>query len=272
LAKEVYYPVGISNVLYLKPGTWGEANLNGHQGIYVNPSYFSPYWYRKFNAYLPDPRWSQLIDGSYQILSSASTMILNPTLLPLPFLGVGLMPDWVFVDDLGFVYFTDDAFYNTSTTISSWDAFRTTWRIYFDLSATAGAEIRAANYLDLLSNFYEQENNAGRQIVASYYYSGLPAVTYPSPAASGVPLLATSLNYALPINQQQTGLVQTALAYVLKSAPTNPPTNTQFSGPDTFQDFGKYGIFIAPGDILRYYINSWGLLSLLIAYHTPMSP
>lgn len=271
MAKETYAPANLpfANLLYLKPGNWGESNLYGHQGTFINPSYFSPYWYRKFNDYLPDSRWQQLIDGCYGIISDAAVAIQNPASSDV-FSGVGLMPDWAFVDDSGNVYFKGDALSDISVTLSSWDAFRTPWRVYFDLNYTGGAEVRAKNYLDQLATFYDQEFNAGRQIYANYYYSGLPAVNYTSPAASGIPLLSSTLDYASLVGQQ-TGLAQVALAYILKSAPINPPANNQFSGPDTFQDFGSYGYFIAPGDILRYYINSWGLLGLLIAYHTPAS-
>lgn len=269
LTKETYLPTNIplANLLYLKPGNWGEANLYGHQGIYINPSYFSPYWYRKFNQYLPDARWQKLIDGSYQIIASAADAIQNPNSNDV-FNGVGLMPDWAFVDNSGNVYFQGDALNDISVTLSSWDAFRTPWRIYFDLNSTHGVETRASDYLAQLFNFYEQQFNAGQQIYANYYYSGLPAVSYTSPAASGIPLLSSSLDPSVSINQQ-TGIPQIALAYILKSAPTNPPVNNAYSGPNTFQDFGSYGYFVAPGDTLRYYINSWGMLGLLIAYQTP---
>lgn len=269
LAKETHSPANLANLLFLKPGNWGEDNIFGHQGIHINPSYFSPFWYRKFNLYMPDSRWQQLIDGCYQIIQTASLAILNPD-SPDSFNGVGLMPDWAFVDESGIVYFRDDAFNNINTTISSWDAFRAPWRVYFDLNATAGSELRATNYLNQLASFYQQRFNTSNPIFASYYYSGVAAVNYTSPAASGVPLLASTLNYASSIDQQ-TGNLQTALAYILKSTPTNPPTNTRFSKgtADTFQDFGTYGYFVAPGDILRYYINSWCMLGLLVAYHTP---
>lgn len=267
LLKETYAPTNLVNLLYLKPGNWGESNLYGHQGIFINPSYFSPYWYRKFNQYLPDPRWQQLIDGSYQIIAAAAAAIQDPASNNI-FNGVGLVPDWAFVDNSGIVYFQGDALNDVSVTLSSWDAFRTPWRIYFDLNETQGSELRADNYLSLLLDFYQQQFNAGQQIYASYYYSGLPAVSYTSPAASGIPLLTSSLNYSMSIDQQ-TGIPQVALAYILKSAPTNPPTNNRYSSANTFQDFGSYGYFIAPGDILRYYINSWGLMGLLIAYQTP---
>jgi hypothetical protein len=208
-----------------------------------------------------------LIDGSYQIIQSAAAAIQNPDSSDT-FTGVGLMPDWAFVDESGNVYFRNDVFNDINTTISSWDAFRAPWRIYFDLNATGGTETRASNYLDQLFIFYQQQFDANNPIFANYYYSGLPAANYTSPIASGVPLLSASLDFSVPIDQQ-TGNIQTALAYILKSAPTNPPTNTNFSNTNTFQDFGTYGYFVAPGDIIRYYINSWCMLGLLIAYNTP---
>ncbi len=182
---------------------------------------------------------------------------------------MGLFPDWAFVDDSGGIYFTDDNSSNPSTTISSWDAFRLPWRIYNDVKYTHQQEPRAETYLNQLQAFYQNQFDSGQQIYASYYYVGSPAVYYTSPATSGIPLLCASLNPLISITLQ-TGMVQTALAYILKSAPTNPPSNNQFSGPDTFRDLNKTtGYFIAPGDILRYYINSWGMLGLITAYDNP---
>lgn len=271
LAKEVYQPASLppgQNYLFLKPGNWGEANIFGHQGIYINPSYLSPAWYRHFDAYLPDARWDRLVDGSYHIINTASNMILDPV-TNIPTIGVGMLPDWAFIDDTGVIYFTDNPITNISTTICSWDWFRLPWRVYADVKFTHQAEPRADTFLNQLQTFYQNEFNAGRKIVASYYYSGIGSVTYTSPAASGIPLLCVSLNPLLSLSFQ-TGMVQTAVAYIIKSAPTNPPTNTLFSGPDTFQDLNKTtGYFIAPGDILRYYINSWGMLGLLTAYQNP---
>lgn len=268
LAKETHEPTAPLNdtLLFLKPGTWGDANLYGHQGIFFNPSYLSPAWYRKFNQYLPDARWQKLINGTYFIIDAATTSILNPA-TEIPSLGVGLMPDWAFIDNLGNVYFQGDSASNPSLTISSWDAFRLPWRIFYDWKVTNETEVNAGNYLNVLKNFYQNEFNSGRKIFASYYYTGEPAVDYTSPAASGIPLLACSLDPNTPLLQQNT-IAQTALAYILKSAPTNPPLNNQYSGPDTFQENNKQGVFIAPGDTLRYYINSWGIFGLLIAWQT----
>ncbi len=269
LSKETYAPTNLeqTHLLYLKPGNWGEDVIYSHQGIVINPSYFSPYWYRKFNQYLSDTRWQMLIDGCYQILQSAAVSIKNPNSKDI-FNGVGLMPDWAFVDNSGNVYFREDALKNVDTTLSGWDAFRTSWRVYFDLNATRGRESRASNYLNQLFNFYQQQFNAGKPIFATYYYSGTPATDSINPAASGVPLLTSSLDFSLPITQQ-TGIPQIALSYILRSAPTNPPLNNQYGNTNTFQDYGNYGYFIAPGDVIRYYINSWCMLGLLIASHTP---
>lgn len=267
LAKETYDPLLVPNVLFLKPGNWGEGNIYGHQGIFLNPSYLSPGWYRKFNTYLPDARWQQLIDGSYYILSVAKDNILDPA-TNMPVAGVGMLPDWAFIDDLGVVYFQGDINTNIALTISSWDAFRLSWRIYQDLKITNETETRAQDYLNQLKSFYQSEFDAGRKIFASYYYDGTAVVNYTSPATSGIPLLSASFDPSVSITSQS-GMPQTAMAYIIKSAPTNPPLNNQFSGPDTFQESRKSGYFQAPGDIVRYYINSWGVLGLLTAFQTP---
>jgi hypothetical protein len=266
LAKETYAPSD-PDLLFLKPGTWGEGNIYGHQGITINPSYLSPAWYRKFNSYVPDSRWQKLIDGSYYILQVGANSILNPA-TGLPSSGVGLLPDWAFIDDNGVIYFTGDNDINPALEISGWDACRLPWRIYNDYKFTNQTESRAGSYLNQLKSFYQTEFNLGHQIFATYYYTGSAAVNYTSPAASGLPLLASSFNSLFSITNQ-TGMPQTALAYILKSAPINPPANNQFSGPDTFQESKKSGVFVAPGDILRYYINSLCLFGLLTAYQAP---
>lgn len=267
LAKEVYLPTMQPTLAFLKPGNWGESNIYGHQGIFINPSYFSPAWYHKFNQYVLDNRWQMLIDGCYAIMQTAQNSIINPA-TGFSQAGVGLLPDWAFVDDLGAVYFEGDSDANPSITISGWDAFRLSWRIYSDYKLSNGAESRAANWLNQIRTFYQGQFNLGRQIFATYYYVGTPAVTYTSPAASGLPLLCCSFNPLLAITQQ-TGMPQTGMAYMVKSAPINPPVNNQFSGLDTFQEFRRYGYFVAPGDILRYYINSTCMFGLLTAYQTP---
>lgn len=271
LNKEVYQPTNLpvgQDFLFLKPGNWGEANLFGHQGIYINPSYLSPAYYRHFNAYLPDARWNKLIDGSYHIINTASNLILDPV-TSASIAGVGMLPDWAFIDDQGTIFFTDNTVTNIATTICSWDWFRLPWRVFGDVKYTHQAEPRAQTFLDQLETFYQNEFNAGRQIFASYYYSGSAAVNYTSPAASGVPMLCASVNPLISITLQ-TGMAQTALGYILKSSPINPPLNNQFSGPDIFQDINlTTGYFLAQGDILRYYINSWGMFGLLTAYQNP---
>lgn len=271
LAKEVYQPTNLpvgSDFLFLKPGNWGEANIFGQQGIYINPSYFSPGWYRHFNTYVPDGRWQKLIDGCYYIIGSASASTLDPD-TNQAVAGVSLLPDWAFVNDSGAIYFTDNTVTDPNVMICSWDAFRLPWRIFEDVKFTHQGEPRAQIYLNQLKTFYQNEFNASRQIYASYNYNGTAAVNYTSPAASGIPLLCCGINSLQSITGQ-TGMVQTALAYILKSAPTNPPLNNTFSGPDTFQDINKNtGYFIAPGDALRYYINSWGMFGLVTAYLNP---
>lgn len=263
LNKETHAPTGLTNLLFLKPGNWGEGNIWGHQGIFINPSYLSPAWYRKFNVYMPDSRWQMLIDGVYYIIQNAGSHITNPA-DNVVYNGVGLLPDWAFVDENGAFYFKGDVNNDPSLMISGWDACRLPWRIYEDYKYTNESELRAASYLSQLQNFYQSEFNAGRQIFATYYYDGTAAVNYTSPAASGMPMLSASFNPTTPISNQ-TGMPQTALAYTLKSAPLNPPTNNQFSGPDIFQESKKSGVFVAPGDVLRYYINSLCLFNLLVA-------
>lgn len=263
LNKETYAAPNQPGLLFLKPGTWGEGNIWGHQGIYINPSYLAPAWYRKFNLYVPDSRWQMLIDGAYHIIQSGATSIINPS-DSVSYNGVGLLPDWAFVDDDGLIYFRNDINSNPAESISGWDACRLPWRVYHDYKYTNGLETRATSYLNQLKNFLQNEFNLGHRIFATYYYTGSSAVSYTSPATSGMILLHASFNPNMSITNQ-TGMPQTALAYTLKSTPINPPFNNQFSGPDIFQESNKSGVFIAPGDILRYYINSLCIFNLLTA-------
>ncbi len=268
LAKEVYQPANLPNYLFLKPGNWGPDNIYGHQGIHINPSYFCPGWYRHFNTYVPDSRWQKLIDGCYYIIGAGSLSMTDPA-SNIATTGVGMLPDWAFVDDSGVVYYNGDSIADPTVMICSWDAFRLPWRIFMDVKISQQTEPRAQTYLNQLKTFYQNEFNAARKIFASYNYDGTAAVNYTSPVSSGIPLIFCSLN-PTQIITGQTGMVQTGLAYLLKSAPTNPPQNNSFSGPDTFQDVNnKTGYFLAPGDILRYYINSWGMFGLVTTYQNP---
>ncbi|MGH7428500.1 MAG: glycosyl hydrolase family 8 [Candidatus Methylomirabilaceae bacterium] len=148
--------------LYLLPGDWQE------EALIVNPSYFSPAWYRVFYEATNDSRWRELIESSYHTIDAIATGLGDRA-------GVGLLPDWAaLAPGGGFVPASgvSDA--------HGWDAFRAAWRIGLDWLWFK--EPRARRYLvERLFPFVkgEWERNGGR-LFAEYTYEGKPLVTYES--------------------------------------------------------------------------------------------
>ncbi len=99
-----------NNVIVLKPATtWGGATC-------MNPSYFSPAYYRAFALHVPEQAafWNQFALDSYVVLSQAT----YPT--------TGLVPDWTnWSGDDGCTSAEQEGGYG-------YDAARTPWRIALD--------------------------------------------------------------------------------------------------------------------------------------------
>lgn len=168
---------------YLLPGSWRK----GRDSYIINPSYSSPAHFRIFFACTGDPRWNDLIEGSYHLIETVSKGFAG-----VP--GVGLVPDWLLLTADGALMRAEgfsDRF--------SWDAIRTPWRLGMD--ALWFGEDRARRYLDGMSNFYTQEwERHGGRFFAEYTYEGTPAQKYERVAAYAMSLsaLARSNSPVLP--------------------------------------------------------------------------
>ncbi len=98
----------------------------------INPSYFSPGYYKVFAHYFPDQSssWSALGDGSYQLYAIYQARMSN------------LVPDWSGPDgsDDGSLYW--------------YDACRTPWRVAVDYAWTG--DTRAKSFLQNVSSWVDQ--------------------------------------------------------------------------------------------------------------------
>lgn len=163
----------INGQRYLLPGSWRK----GRDSSIINPSYLSPAHFRIFFACTGDPRWNNLIEGSYYLIETASKRFAGTT-------GVGLVPDWLLL--------TADGALTRATGFSdrfSWDAIRTPWRLGMD--AMWFGEDRARRYLDGMRDFYTQEwERRGNRFFAEYTYEGRPAGQYEHIAAYAMSLSA----------------------------------------------------------------------------------
>lgn len=206
---------------FLLPGTWPEPSEN----FIINPSYFSPAWYRVFYQVSGDNRWNELIDSSYYAISSLSESIGEIK-------GVGLLPNWAKIDKDGRFIKAENFEHHFG-----WDAVRVPWRIGLDLFWFR--EQRAENYLaKTLYNFYlnELSKNEGR-IMAEYNYDGSPYGNYESPAS-----YAMSLSSFLAAGSDRTELI---MAKILES----------------YIKKDDIGYFL---DDRNYYVNSLVLLGLAL--------
>ena len=133
----------------------GDTLCNG-TSCRINPSYYAPYAYRVFAKFDTARDWEQLIQTSYFVLSTAST--LTQTSLP---------PDWLVLDSrTGKLSLPDDKGSNFS-----YDAFRVYWRVSLD--RTLFHDRRADEYLRTSLPWLISTRKQGK----------LPAVISPTGAA-----------------------------------------------------------------------------------------
>jgi endo-1,4-beta-D-glucanase Y len=131
---------------------------SGNQGTDVNPSYFSPAYYRVFQTVTGQSRWAQVVDQSYTMLNKCA----NAT--------TGLVPDWC-VQSSGAP--------SSRGMNYSYDACRTPFRIALD--ACWNNEARAVSYLAKVSTFF---NGIGASYITDgYSLSGTKTSTYLGNAA-----------------------------------------------------------------------------------------
>jgi endo-1,4-beta-D-glucanase Y len=124
-----------------------------------NPSYFAPAYYRVFQSYTGQSRWSQVIDSVYTVLNKCA----NGT--------TGLVPDWC----------NPSSGAAARSSHYSYDATRTPFRIAQD--ACWNNESRAVTYLAKVGAFF---NGVGpTNIKDGYNLDGSVAGQYVSPAFEG---------------------------------------------------------------------------------------
>lgn len=163
--------VASDKMRYLLPGTWGDIN-----GTYViNPSYFSPAWYKIFFRLTKDSRWIELVETSYHTILKVSKKLANRN-------GVGLVPDWCAINEYGEFIEVKEL-----SSLFGWDAIRISWRIGIDFLWFR--EDRAKQYLKTLYQFYTKEwERHGEKFFAQYSYDGSPVEKYESVAAYAMSL------------------------------------------------------------------------------------
>ncbi|MFT5207892.1 MAG: endo-1,4-beta-D-glucanase Y [Candidatus Omnitrophota bacterium] len=130
--------------------------------ILLNPSYYSPAFFRLFYEFSKDIRWSELINTSYYLLLKAQSQIGNKE-------GVGFIPDWVDVSRSGEFFMNDE-----KGAMSSWEAVRIPLRIAFDYYWFQSSE--AKQFFKANSNFIKHLEKTWRsknRIESEYGYSGV---------------------------------------------------------------------------------------------------
>lgn len=117
--------------LVLRPGDF-HGGCSDPENPRLNPSYFSPGYYRAFAYHFPDQAatWLQLIDNSYELFELYQARM------------DGLVPDWSAVDG--------SDWYGAGY---SWDACRTPWRVAVDYAWSA--DPRAVTFLGNLVGWIE---------------------------------------------------------------------------------------------------------------------
>jgi endoglucanase len=144
---------------YLSP--WLLTHREGERVL--NPSYLSPAHYRVFAQETGNPRWSTLVDSSYEILSRARRS--SP---------VGLFPDWGVFDAKGDLRPMQGRSFNFG-----WEAVRIPFRLALDFYWFA--EPRAERELTGLAAFVESTSAASGKVFAEYDLFGRCSNCFESP-------------------------------------------------------------------------------------------
>jgi len=143
--------------LYLAP--WILNNTERQLRFPVNPSYYSPAYFRIFYEYTKDTRWQKLADTTYYIFDALSKNFNDTP-------GVGLIPDWCCVD-------RDDKFHPLTGRSADfgWDAARIPFSIGLDFFFFGSKEAR--QFFDSgLSKFIEKEWLKNGAVYSEYNYNG----------------------------------------------------------------------------------------------------
>lgn len=134
----------------------------------INPSYYSPAYFRIFYKFTKDKQWLELTQSSYTMLFSLSDSLNGKN-------GVGLIPDWCRIDrEEKFLPFT------SILSPAGWDSLRIPFRIYLDLAWFNSSDAqKLISYK--IADFVEAEWKKEKKIFAKYFYSGKAATDYEHP-------------------------------------------------------------------------------------------
>lgn len=150
----------------------------------LNPSYFSPSYYREFAKINPDNNWIKLVDDTYSVLSTINQ-------------SRKLYPDWIKYN------IKEDTFSSASDYLQnplsdnfSFDAMRVLWRIGEDY--TRNQDSRAKIIMENASEFFESKMDKGL-LVSSWTPTGDQALNYETGAMNAmvsIPLNITNSKYS----------------------------------------------------------------------------
>jgi len=152
----------VDNRRYFLPGP-AQAFWNQPDRIILNPSYLAPYAFRLFAQVDPDHDWMSLVDSSYEVLQTASTLS-----------NVGLPSDWIALDPK-----TGKVSSVSTDLLQSrygYDAYRVWWRVALD--ASWFQDPRAKNYLRQETTYLNQIWQTQQKIPAQIDLQGKPLVSY----------------------------------------------------------------------------------------------
>lgn len=157
---EAVWTLEVVDGKYIKPGD----RFQGNGRDIVNLSYFSPAWFRLYDTFLGEVRWTNLIESGYEALNSTQGSVL------------GLAPDWSTIEGEPAYDYCDR--YGRSRDVCGYemryDAIRVPWRIGLDCilygdERACQWSLRSATFLNEQpeSNFARLYNMKG-EIVVEY--------------------------------------------------------------------------------------------------------
>lgn len=164
------FRAGTQQRRYLMPGP--AAAFQKQSILQLNPSYFAPAAFRLFAQVDAAHNWLSLIDSSYHVLDSASTLS-----------SVGLPNDWVAVDlTTGSLQALTTP--NPGTSEYSFDAYRVWWRVATD--ADWFGEPRARSFLRKHLKPIEKIWRSQQKIPARIDLQGKSTVSYDATSQYGM--------------------------------------------------------------------------------------
>lgn len=141
-------------------------DLARENGYLINPSYFSPAYYKIFSQIDPGHPWMQLVDDTYETYGRIRT--LSP---------VGLMPNWLWIDKKTGQFYSGSRFMGSGADLYGFDAFRAYFRIAID-AQWFGDDRAKSELTEVMQSFFGSTWHNGKRVVAEYDLSGREQVPY----------------------------------------------------------------------------------------------